>query len=203
MPACSRICERAPSARDQKPRRQMSRHRRQCTPMDCGAVRRSSATAVGAQHRRRVLSPSPPERIDQMPVLDHVRERLARLDLAAEASRKVGRTASSSFESGHHHVEDRLRRRRRPPARRRWSRTAAAPPRRWPWRAGPFERTMAKRRIGHRDRKAVAQPLAQRDRQRKAGKAGAANDDIDAPDRSRSFEISLCSSRFLVNPGPP
>ena len=113
------------------------------------------------------------QRIDQMPVLDHVRERFARLHLAAES--EEGRP-HRVVELGvrHHHVEDRLRLRRdrvpdldrlEQPARGRRDRRGAR----------VLRLRRRQRRIDHGHRKPFAQPLAQRDGQRQAGKAGAAD----------------------------
>ena len=129
-----------------------------------------------------------------MPVLDHVREGLALFDLAAEAQESRPHRVVE-FGIGHHHVEDRLRGRR--------DRVPDFDGRKQPARGGGnrggarvLRRHAGQSRIGHRHAEAIAQPLAQRDRQRQAGKAGAADD-----------HIVLCfagkprySCVFLVNP---
>ena len=156
---------------DQKPRGDRFSPSASVTSIACGACSKPS-TAVGTQIDAQFLRLRH-QRIDQMPVLDHVRERLARLDLAAERQEsRPHRVVELGV--GHHHVEDRLRGGRRPRPRRRSSRTAAAPPPRSPRRAGPWT-GHGQRRIGDRHREAVAQPLAQRDGQRQTGKAGAAD----------------------------
>ena len=48
------------------------------------------------------------QRVDQMAVLDHVRERLARFDVAGKGQKyRPHRVVEPAV--GHHHVEDRLR----------------------------------------------------------------------------------------------
>ena len=109
------------------------------------------------------------QRIDQMPVLDHVRERLARLHLAAEGEeRRPHRVVELASRSPP--CRGSAARCRRPRPRRRSPRTAAARRPRSPRRAGPSI-ARRQRRVDHRHREGLAQPLAQRDRQRQAGKA--------------------------------
>ena len=122
--------------------------------------------------------------IDQPPVLDHVRERLALFHLAAEGQeRRPHRIVELGV--GHHHVEDRLRLRvdRVPDFDR-----LEQPPR--GGRDGGGARVLRlrgfERRIGDRHRKARAQRLAQRDRQRQAGKA-----------RPADHHVALCPGHFV------
>ena len=115
------------------------------------------------------------QRREQRRVLDHVGERLARLDVAVE--REEGRPHRVLQAAvGDHHVEDRLRvvrdlvpdadRLEQPPRRRHDGGGARIAPAR------------AERRIGDRDRERRPEPLAQRDRQREAGEAGAADQHV-------------------------
>ncbi len=70
------------------------------------------------------------QRSDQMPVLDHVGEWFARLDLSGEGEKdRPHRVVEPAV--GHDHVEDRLRFAGDGLPRPRLSRTAGAPPRRW------------------------------------------------------------------------
>ena len=110
-----------------------------------------------------------------MPVFDHVREGFARLDLAAEV-RNIGRTASSSLLS----VTTMSRIGCALPATA--SQTPMASNRRRAAAAiaearGSFGAEPAKR-VGDRHRKSVAQPLAQRDGERQAGKAAARDNNV-------------------------
>ena len=114
------------------------------------------------------------QRIDQMPILDHVRERFARLDIACESQEhRTGRIFQSGI--GDDHVEDRLRAGsdliphpdgiEQPPAGGDdggRARIAA-----WP---------QPKRRIGHDDGNIGAKALTQRQRQRQPCKCAAADD---------------------------
>ena len=124
MPARSRIAERAPSAAtssraDQRPAAVAEAHAMRDMP-----PARNPATARGAQLDALRVAPSP-QRREQRAVLDHVGERLARLDLALEGEEgRPHRVLQPAV--GDHHVEDRLRLDRVPhadgleqPARRR------------------------------------------------------------------------------------
>jgi hypothetical protein len=145
------------------------------------ALQAESRHRIGAEHHtvhRRPLD----QRIDQGRILDHVRERLARRDLTAE--RQIGRPHRVlQLGVGDDHVEDRLRairdlapdaQRFEQPARRRRDRR----------RARVAGVTFAQRRVGHRDLEAIAEPLAQRDGERQAGEAAAADQHIGAFVRS-------------------
>ena len=84
MPACSRIFERAPSAPTSRRAEIVLAVGKLHVDRICRRFR--SRDRAGAQidaELFRLLD----QRIDQMPVLDHVRERLARLDLAAEGQK--------------------------------------------------------------------------------------------------------------------
>ena len=116
------------------------------------------------------------QRRDQRPVLDHVGERLARLDLAREGEEhRLDRIAEAAV--GHHHVDDRLRRagHRVPDADGLEQAAGAGRDRRG---ARILGGRPAERRVGHHDREVRAEPLAQRDRQREPGKTGAADHDV-------------------------
>ena len=145
---------------------------------------RSRARPRNPPPRRREARRRPPcarsiSAVDQRRVLDHVRERLARRDLAVE--RQEGRPHRVlQLGIGDHHVEDRLRARRRPRPRRRWSRTAAAPPPRSPRRARRRAWLVPSAGSATVDLERIAEPLAQRDRQRQAGEAAAGDQHIDA-----------------------
>ena len=96
------------------------RARRSCVDLaDSDAARNATPTSLRLRFQRG----------DQVAVLDHVGERLARLDLAGEGEEdRTHRVAEPAV--GDNHVEDRLR---SPPprsAKRPAFRTAAAPPRR-------------------------------------------------------------------------
>ena len=118
------------------------------------------------------------QRRDQRRVLDHMRERLARRDLAAE--RQIGRPHRVlQFRVGDDHVENRLRAIRnlvpdsdgleQPPRRggnRRGARVAGV--------------ALGERRIGDRHLEGLTEPLTQRDGQRQAGESAAADQHIDA-----------------------
>ena len=116
------------------------------------------------------------QRIDQVPVLDHVGERLAFLHLTAEGEEsRPHRVVELGVR--HHHVEDRLRvggdrvpdfDRLEQPARGRRDRRGARVLR----RCGP------ERGVHDRHRERLAQPLAQRDGQRQAGKARPADHQV-------------------------
>ena len=116
------------------------------------------------------------QRRDQMLVLDHVRERFARLDIATEAQkrrpRRVGEPAV-----GDHHVEDRLRLPANgvPDADR-----LEQPPRGGDNRGRPLVAGVAsaQRRIRNRHGKRRAERLPQRDRKGEAGKSAAGNQHI-------------------------
>ena len=122
-----RIVERAPSAATRS--RASDRAVLECAPSGRRRGQNLATAALAADARLARLCS---ERIDEMPVLDHVGERLARLDFAGEGEEdRPHRVAEPAV--GDDHVEDRLRP-RRPSPRRRASRTAAAPPRRSPRR---------------------------------------------------------------------
>ncbi len=116
------------------------------------------------------------QRVDEMPVLDHVREGLALLHLAAEGQKSRTHRVIE-FRVGDHHVEDRLRRtldrvpdldRLEQPTRRGRDRRCA--------QVIGFRH--AQSRVGHRDHEAFTEPLAQRDRKCQPGKACAADENI-------------------------
>ena len=131
------------------------------------------------------------QRIDQRPVLDHVRERLARLDLAAEASGRSAAPRRCSLESvttmsrigcaSPATASQTPMRLEQPPRRRRDRRGARV-----------VRLRLAERRIGDRHRERSAQPLAQRDGQRQAGKAAAADQHVGALGRRPLHRGSLC-----------
>ena len=174
MPASSRSRERAPSAatrrraaisspsaqmhRDplrRRPRSRAPRSRAESTP-SCFALARSA--------------------VEQRAVLDHVGERLARRDLAGEGQKhRPHRVVELGV--GDDHVEDRLRPAAPPRPTRRWSRTGAAPPPRSPRRA---RRCVPRPSAGSAtvDGETLAEPLAQRDRQRQAGEAAAGDQHV-------------------------
>ena len=181
MPARSRMRECAPSAATSKPVRRLDR----CSATSISASAHAIPACVRHSWRNRLTatgrSTTPSscalvhQRREQRPVLDHVGERLARLDVAVEGE------------------EDRPHRVARAGCRSPPCRGSAAP------RSGPTRRcvsnsrraaaTMAdarasvagapERGIGDRDREGRPEALAQRDRQRKAGKAGAADQHVD------------------------
>ena len=146
----------------------------------------------------------------EMPVLDHVRERLALFDLAAEGQEsRPHRVVELGI--GDDHVEDRLRIRRdripdldrleQPPRRGGDGRSARV-----------LRLRMRQRRIGDRHRERSPSALTQRDRQRQAGKAGAADH---RPRRCLTVRLAMviglpCKSRpsiagwaqTLTYPGP-
>ena len=106
--------------------------------------------------------------------------------------RKAGRTASCELGVGHHHVEDRLRsvRDRIPDAE-----CLEQPPRGGGDRRGArvaWRPHAAQRRVGHHDREGIAEPLAQRDRERQTGKSGAADQHI-----GRVRQVPFCIARIL------
>ena len=108
-----------------------------------------------------------------MPVLDHVRERLALFDFAAEGKESRAHRVIE-LEVGHHHVEDRLRfAGNRVPNVDRYEQAARG--RRDRRGARVFRLRLSQRRIGDRHSKARPERLAQRDGERQAGKAGAAD----------------------------
>ena len=101
----SRMRERAPSAATSRRARESRRRR---------AARRCASALVSKSAPRRRAARRPAsracaeQRVDQRPVLDHVRERLARRHLAAEGEEdRPHRVAEPAV--GDHHVEDRLR----------------------------------------------------------------------------------------------
>ena len=114
------------------------------------------------------------QRIDQMAVLDHVGERLARLDIAGEGQEDRTRRVFQ-LGIGDDHVEDRLRggsdlapdpeRFEQPPAGGDDGGGARS-------RLG----LLAQRRIGHDHGHVGAEALTQRQRQRQSGKGAAADD---------------------------
>ena len=114
------------------------------------------------------------QRIDQMAVLDHVRERFARLDIAGKGQKR--RTGGVlQFGVGDDHVENRLRSvRDLVPDPERLEQPAAGGDDGGGARIAA--RTRRKRRIGDDDRNIGAEPLAQRQRQRQPGKSAAADD---------------------------
>ena len=116
------------------------------------------------------------QRFEQGGVFDHVRERLARLDIAVEAQehRTHGILQTAV---GDDHVEDRLR-----PIRHPLPDTDGLeqpPCRSDDCRRPRIGRRAHERRIGDGDRKRWPQRLPQRDRQRQAGEAGAADQHVD------------------------
>ena len=125
------------------------------------------------------------QRIDQQPVLDHVGERLVRLDLARKSEEgRPHRVAEPAV--GDDHVEDWLRFGRdglpdadgleQTPCRRDNGRGALV-----------FAAASAQRWIGDCDRKRWAQPLPQRDGERQPGKAAAGDQHVNlAPCHSLS-----------------
>ena len=158
MPAASRIAERAPSAAT----RSFAASRVAVGETHIDAIRAGLETRhrVGAKLDAVRLRPLD-QRIDQRRILDHVRERLARRDLAAE--RQIGRPHRVlQLGIGDDHVEDRLRAvgdlvpdadgLEQPPRRRRDRRGARV-----------ARVALAERRIGDRDLERIAEPLAQRD----------------------------------------
>jgi len=115
--------------------------------------------------------------IDQQPVLDHMGERLTRLDLAGEGEEsRPHRVAEPAV--GDDHVEDRLRLRRdglpdtdgleQTPCRRDDRRRALV-----------FAAARAQRRIGDRNRERRSQRLPQGNGERQPGKAAAGNQHVD------------------------
>ncbi len=120
------------------------------------------------------------QRVHEVPVLDHVRERLALFDIAAEG-KKCGPHGVIELRIRDDHVEDRLRiRRDRIPDLDRFEQ---APRRGGDGRsARVFRLGMRQRGIDDRHRKRIAEALTQRDRQREAGEAGAADDDLGVRD---------------------
>jgi hypothetical protein len=124
------------------------------------------------------------QRIDQMTVFDHVRERFARLDIARE-SQEHRAGGVFQFGIGDDHVEDRLRIGRdlfphpddfeQPAACRHDGRGARV-----------ATRPRAERRIGDDDGNVRAEALTQRQRQRQSGERAAADDNA-----------SLCRHAYL------
>ena len=174
---------------DQQPRRdrvavrqrhvdRVAAHARTRSPR---CARRSMPSCFGFLHQR----------IDQQPVLDHVRERLALLDLAAEGQeRRPHRVVELGVR--HHHVEDRLRLRPRPPPRPRSPRTAAARPPQSPRRADP-----STARVAARDRR----PSPRSPRPAPGATRSPAPGRQSPPRRSprRVFPPSVSIAAFLVN----
>ncbi len=156
---------------DQKPRR----NRLAAAQVDVDRVRHvvEAGHRAGAQidaERFRLVD----QRVDQQPVLDHVREGFALFHFAAEG--EEGRPHRVlELAVGHHHVEDRLRVVARPPSQT--LDRLEQPPRRGGdgGSARVLRLQRRQRRIGDRHREGVAQRLAQRDGEREAGKAGAAD----------------------------
>ena len=117
------------------------------------------------------------QRGDEKTVLDHMGERLARLDLAGEGEKHRPHGVVEPA-VGDHHVEDRLRlpadgipdaeRLEQPPRRSDDGRSAFV--------VGVAD---AERRIGDRDGKRRPERLAQRNGKRQAGKAAARDQHID------------------------
>ena len=114
--------------------------------------------------------------IEQKAVLDHMGERLARLDVAREGEENRTHGVVDAA-VGHDHVEDRLclvgdalpnAERLKQPARRGDNGGGA-------FVAGV---AFAERRVGDRDRGRGAQALPQRDRQRQPGKAAAGDQHV-------------------------
>ena len=173
MPACSRIFERAPSAPTSS-RAEIVSPSASCTSIAFAACSKP-LTAAAAQIDAKLFRLRD-QRIDQMPVLDHVRERLARLDLAAEGEeRRPHRVVELVV--GDHHVEDRLRvaatASQTPIASNRRRAAAAIAEAR-----GSFDGAAASAGSATVTAKLSPSALAQRDRQRQAGKAGAADHHI-------------------------
>ena len=117
------------------------------------------------------------QRIEQEAVLDHVRERLARLDVAGESEKD---RTDGVFDAavGHRHVQDRLRLIRGAlPNAERLEQT----PRGRDDGRGALVAIMAfaQGRIGHHDRGRGTQALPQRDRERQAGETAAGDHDVD------------------------
>ena len=138
---------RRPAARADSRRRRPS-----CTSMRSALVSKSVTASA------RSSTPSGfgalDQRVDQRRILDHVRERLARLRPRRRTSETSAASRRSSLESVTDHVEDRLRARPRPCPRRRCvsnSRRAAAA---IAEARGRRRRGLAERRIGDRDREA-------------------------------------------------
>ena len=86
--------------------RAVGRHQQAC--LDRGAVRQGDVDAVAARVETRhraaaqvdALAPRlAGQRVDQMAIFDHVRERFVRLDMRRANVRNTGRVASSSLES--------------------------------------------------------------------------------------------------------
>ena len=157
--------------------------RHQQARLDDAAVGQCHVDAVGARVERRHRGRAQidalglralHQRVDQMAVLDHMRERLARLDIAGEGQEH--RTGGVfQLRVGDHHVEDRLRAGRdliphpdgleQPAAGRDDG-----------GRARIAARPCRQRRIGDDDRNIGAEALTQRQRQRQPGKRAAADD---------------------------
>ena len=190
MPACSRIAERAPSAATRSSRRNRlaagsgrRRSRSACCSKPVTASARSSTPSAFA-----LLD----QRVDQQPVLDHVRERLRP---ARPRRRRSGTSAAprrSSLESvttmsriGCALVRDRSQTPIASNSRRAAAAIAEA--------RASLRLRRRQRRIGDRHREGVAQRLAQRDGEREAGKAAAADQHI-AP-RMRHAVPSYCTTR--------
>ena len=182
MPARSRSFERAPSAATS---RLASTALPSASVTSTPSARESNVvTAAGAQIDAlgfRALH----QCIDQMAVLDHMRERLARLDIARESQEhRTGRILQ--LRVGDDHVEDRLRSGRdliphpdglEQPAAGRDDGGRA-------WIAAWLCR---QRRIGNDDRDIAAEALTQRQRQRQPRKGAAADNNA-----------SLCRHRNLL-----
>ena len=118
------------------------------------------------------------KRGEQRRVLDHMRERLARLDIAIEGE-KDGPHHVVEAAVGDVHAEDRLR---QVGNRIPHSKGLKQPTRRGDdCRCAHIRRWTPERRIDHHDRERWAERLSQRNRQREAGETGAADQHVDAP----------------------
>ena len=141
--------------------------------IDAVGARIKAAHRGGAQVDALVLG-ARGQRIDQMAVLDHMRERLARLDVAGKGEEhRTGGVFQTGI--GDDHVEDRLRSRRDlvPDAERLEQPAAGGDD-------GGGARIAARphrqRRIGHDDGDIGPEALAERHRQRQSRKRPAADD---------------------------
>ena len=175
MPAPSRIAERAPSAAT--------------TSRACSTVPSANSTAAPSLSGLTLRTADDAQidaagfgllgqHFDQIAVLDHMGERLARLDIAGEGEKdRPHRVAELAV--GDHHVEDRLRLFGDvvPDADR-----GIEPPRAGNDRGGALVLGVIRdqRRIGDRHRKRRPERLAQRNSKRQAGKAAARDQHIDS-----------------------
>ena len=168
-------------------RRARAVRRHQQPGADGGAILQSDGDAVGhdrgigdrgVQELNTIRPRLRQQRREQRTVLDHVRERLARLDLAVEGQeRRPHRVVEAAV--GDRHVEDRLRvgRDRLPDA----DGLEQPPRRRDDGRCARVATAALEGGIGNDDRKRRPERLPQGDRQRQAGEARTGDENVDLP----------------------